>query len=353
MPFVAQCLFCETKVRVPDESEGMSLDCPRCGNSFTVAPMRVQPEVTAAKLRPPPAAATAAATVLAGVRQQEENRDPAAPPPVIAPPEEWRRPWLFPYELIGGVGLLCAGLGAGAAPLPGWQKIAAGLGGAGLVLGLIGCVVAKKPDRGGWLRPAAAVVIGAVVVVLALVWPDFLGGGPPLGDNTPRPFGRDVPPVEATPPAMSPEATKTSIGVFALGTTRITITSVYTAPIKVAGGTTAERGLYVALRIANDSHDTVKYRSWSWPLPGDKSPGATLKDIHDKSYKLRTIQPGREVTGQVGEATLRPQSDVDDLLIFEAPASAITTMRLDLPLTSVGGTGTAHFVIPGLAVTTR
>jgi len=314
----------------------------------------VQPDVTAAKLRPPPAAAAAAATALAGVREQDQKRDPAAPAPVIAPPEEWRRPWLFPYELIGGLGLVCAGLGAGAAPVPGWQTIAMALAGIGLVLGVIGMVLARKPDRGGWLRPAAATVLGAVVLGLVLTRPDLLIGGPPLGDNTPRPFGREVAVTEAPVAPAPTDASSPKIGVFSLGTTRITVVSAYTGPVKLSTGVTTERGLHVSLRIANDSHDhSLTYRGWSFPLAGDKSTGVSLKDDHDKSYKMRAIQPGAEVVGQVREATLRPQSEVDDLLVFEAPTSAITNLMLDLPLTSVGGTGMAHFVIPGLSVTTR
>jgi hypothetical protein len=316
--------------------------------------MEVQPDVTAAKLRPPPAAAAVAATVLAGVREQDEKRDPAAPAPVIAPPEEWRRSWLFPYELIGGLGLVCAGLGAGAAPIPGWQTIAAGLAGAGVVLGVIGWIVARKPDRGGGLRPAAAAAIGIVVLVLVAARPDLLLSGPPLGDNTPRPFGREIVVTDVPPAAVQAETSNLNVGAFSLGSTRITVVSVYTGPVKLANGTPAERALHVALRITNDSHrNPVKYRSWSLPLAEDKSTGVSLKDSHDKSYKLRPLQPGAEAAGQVREVTVKPQSDVDDVLIFEAPTSAITNMVLDLPLISVGGTGTAHFVIPGLSVTTR
>ena len=39
MPFIAECLFCKGKVRVPDSADGWSIECPRCGNSFTATPM--------------------------------------------------------------------------------------------------------------------------------------------------------------------------------------------------------------------------------------------------------------------------------------------------------------------------
>jgi len=37
MPFVAECIMCRQKVRVPDRGAGASVQCPRCKSYFTAA----------------------------------------------------------------------------------------------------------------------------------------------------------------------------------------------------------------------------------------------------------------------------------------------------------------------------
>jgi len=44
MSFVAECTFCQGKVRVPDNALGLSVPCPHCGNSFTLACETPRPE---------------------------------------------------------------------------------------------------------------------------------------------------------------------------------------------------------------------------------------------------------------------------------------------------------------------
>src|SRR5438105_1226243 len=38
MPFVAECILCKHRVRVPDHALGASGRCPRCASYFTLAP---------------------------------------------------------------------------------------------------------------------------------------------------------------------------------------------------------------------------------------------------------------------------------------------------------------------------
>lgn len=352
MPFIAECLFCHAKVRVPDESEGMSVTCPRCGDSFTLAPMANQPKVTAQQLRSPPTAATAAATVLATVHD-EAKVDPGTPPPVIAPLEEWRRPWIFPYELIGGLALLLAGLGMAASPLPECQTIAAVLGGSALVAGIAGCVVGGKPDRGGRLKPAVAGLIGGAVLAVAMLWPDLFGGGPPFGDNTPRPFGREVASERAEDAADAAEPIGPAVCTFRFGTLRVAVQTARAGTLKFTEGVAGppERGLQICLRIANGNTDSpLAYRGWSWPVPGDKSSVAALFDDGGKRYKLRVAGTGRDVAGQVREMSIPSHSRADDVLVFELPDTAVRSLRLELPLTAVGATGTARLEIPWSSV---
>src|SRR5262245_48074260 len=44
MPFIAECSFCGHQVRAPDNTAGLSVPCPRCGNNFTLAARLLGPQ---------------------------------------------------------------------------------------------------------------------------------------------------------------------------------------------------------------------------------------------------------------------------------------------------------------------
>jgi hypothetical protein len=344
MPFIAECFSCHTKVRVPDESQGMSIDCPTCGDSFTLAPMEKQPEVTAQRLRSRPKSAVDTADAAPRPRQEAKKSEPAAPA-APAMDEHWRRPWEFPYELIGGIGIICAGIGAAATPLPGYQNLAIGLGAAAVVIGIVGIIVTSKPNRGRKLVPAGACVVGAAVVALSFYWPHIRGLGPPLGDNVPRPFGRDIP-AGGEAPTEPPDSGGPGLGSYRLGTIHIVVKSATVAPVKYVDGTTSEPALQIAIRLSNGSRDApMTYRGWALPAEGQTTSLVVARDELDRLLRPRLAEAGKVVAGQVKETTVRPQGHVDDLLLFEAPNGDSATFRLSLPLAAVGGTGMAHLFI--------
>jgi mRNA-degrading endonuclease toxin of MazEF toxin-antitoxin module len=55
MPFLAECLFCQHRVQAPDHAVGMSVQCPKCANCFTLALVPRAPRSTGRA--PPPAGA--------------------------------------------------------------------------------------------------------------------------------------------------------------------------------------------------------------------------------------------------------------------------------------------------------
>ncbi len=357
MPFIAECLFCHAKMRVPDESEGMSVACPRCGDSFTLVPMVNPPEVKAANLRPPPTASATAAAVLAAARVEDEKPEPGAAPTARPAPQDepWRRPLIFPYELIGGVALVLAGCAAACVPIPAFQTAAISLAGSAVVLGVVGWVVARKPDRGGRTRPAAGAALGAAVLLLVTFWPDLFAGGPPFGDNTPRPLGADAVTPGGEQPAEPP--TGASTPEFRLGALRIQVVKAEVAPVKFAGGPTTvtpERALQITVRVLNGGRGRpIHYSGWSRMLPGEKTPPASLRDGRGKAYALRNYGAGRDVAGQLREARIPSNDRVEDVLVFEPPAVAVDSLRLELALTAVESTGRARLEIPGSLVTVR
>jgi hypothetical protein len=356
MPFIAECPFCRGKVRVPDESEGMSLSCPRCADSFTLARMEYPPVVTAEKLRPPPAAAEAAAAVLTAVHE-EEKPEPGAPATVKPSAETWRRPRVFPFELIGGVALVFAGAGVAFAPLPGFQAVSISLGGCAMAAGLAGWIVASKPERGGRLRPALAFALGGAVLIVTILWPGFLGGGPPLGDNTPRPLGRDVPALKVVEPMGAASVLDSRALLLRSGSLRVQFLRVTTGPVRFVGREAAddsERGVQVALRIWNGNPDrALRYSGWGRPVAGDQTCAAVLRDGNGKTYALREYSANRQVVGQVRDTTLPPLGQTDDVLVFEIPPAGVEAVALELPLAAVGGSGILQAGISLSATTAR
>jgi hypothetical protein len=269
--------------------------------------------------------------------------------------EPWRRPLVFPYELIGGVAIVLAGIATACAPVPAFQWAATALAGSAVVLGVVGWVVARKPDRGGRTRPALGAALGVAVLLLVTFWPDLLGGGPPFGDNTPRPLGGDA----MTPgrEELAEPPTGASTPEFRLGALRIQVVKAEVAPVKFAGGPAAaapERALQITVRILNGGRGRpIRYSGWSRMLPGEKTPPASLRDGRGKAYPLRNYGAGRDVAGQLREARIPSNERVEDVLVFEPPAVAVDSLRLELALTGVESTGRARLEIPGSLVTVR
>jgi hypothetical protein len=288
----------------------------------------------------------------------DEQPEPGAPPALRTTAEDWRRPWLFPYESLGAIALVLGGVAMACAPLPGFQAIASTLGGLSFAIGIAGWIAAGKPDRGGRVIPAIALSLGLAVLLVATFWPNLLGGGPPLGDNTPRPFGRNVTVSadEVQPP--NTEMNKGAISFARMAGVRIEAVAAVVAPIKYASSGTAagvaDRALQIQLRVFNGSSDRpLKYHGWSYPMPGDNAPSTALQDNRGKAYALRSFPSGREVLGQVRETTIPPSGMVEDVLIFEVPDAGVSTYRLELPLAAIGGTGKTRLDIPGTAVVVR
>lgn len=362
MPFIAECQFCHAKMRVPDESAGKSISCPRCGDWFTLAPMEQQPDVPAAPARSK--AAAAAAAVLAAVDAEDQPEPEGSPTQTGKPravrqpdPEPWRRPWAFPYELFGGGALVLAGAAMAFAALPGWQMQALVLAASAIALGATGFIVASKPDRGGRVRPVLGTALGAAVLVVSLVWPGFLGGGPPFGDNTPRPLGRNAPIPGGEQLTEDTDTGGSGKTVHQLGTLQVRVVTAESVPVKYINAPppgAPDRLLQVTVRVYNGSTERpVTYYSWSRPLPGEKSCTTVLRDDGGKEYTLAKFGTPRSTTAPEHGAPVAPGGRVEEVLTFEVPASVKSSFELQLPLAAIGGTGMLPLSIPANTIVGR
>jgi hypothetical protein len=306
--------------------------------------MESQPEVDGKNLRPPPTAATAAATVLASVKVDEQPEPGTPPLPVPMVTEEWRRPLLFPYELLGGAALVLAGIAIVAAVLPGLQTLAAACAGLAIAIGGAGLIAAAKPERGGRLKPAIAVALGGAILLVTTQWPNLLVSGPPLGNNAPHPLGADAPEPGGAKLSDSPPDMNLQARSYRSGALWLQVVSVTVGPVKFASGASpaeAERGLQIVLRVCNASTERpMRYLGWSRPISGDSNVTARLLDNHAKAYALRSFGSGKTVPDQVRNLTLAPVGRTDDLLVFEIPSVIDNPYTVELPLAAVGGTGT-------------
>ncbi len=167
MPFVAECLFCRGKVRVPDSAEGLSISCPRCGCSFTVVPLDDAPAEAPLPAPLPQAIAVApAASPGSPARlQQAPNLAPADEGTQSLPP-------------VGVLSVFLASVGLAFLSLPGLRPFTLTVGGLALAAGILGCAASGPSHRGGLFFPATGAVLGLAVLVVAGFWPGLLSPTP-------------------------------------------------------------------------------------------------------------------------------------------------------------------------------
>src|SRR5215831_7517708 len=87
MPFTAECQYCKTSFRVPDQAVGLSAECPACHNFFTVAPLPGEPKslpwLTTKGSRKKEAPRTASPSVALPPTEARPNHPTPLPPHVL------------------------------------------------------------------------------------------------------------------------------------------------------------------------------------------------------------------------------------------------------------------------------
>jgi hypothetical protein len=366
MAFVARCTFCHLILReVPEHRLGSSVDCPRCGNSFTLAeandpgalaaaqaPRAGPPEPSAAvAVAPQPAAPTQ--TALAEVRAEAEAavRERPAPeePPAAVPRRPVRR--FTNYPGLASFLLGCFAFLAGAVLHAGLATLALGL--LGLLLGALGlCFSFLVPSRR--ILPAAGLAVSLPALLIPAFVPEWLEldrlGARPRHANRGdaamslsgagglrRSTEREAPWVDASRDALHH------------GDVRLRVSSavVKTPEFEPLQGRTPppDRCLVVGLRITNaDVMRKVGYTGWAGGNPAPEPP--VLRDEQGKTYAPKVFADGWVVKGRAPSATIPPGKTHDDVLVFEAPPRGVSNLRLELPASAVGADGRMRMEIP-------
>jgi hypothetical protein len=373
MPFVAECILCRQKVRLPDHATGASVCCPRCGNYFTAAAEHSR--AAAARYGDPapihlPAPGSQAAVSVADESDDVDAADDAEvaatpPSPVPAPthspaivvlptmPRRRRRRGVDP---LGLVSLLVAAAALGCAASFALGQLVVPLAAGGLVLGLIGVLAAFMSDRPRYLMATTSCLANVAIVIVGVFFPVLLGPAYQLAHASTEP---DVIVPRAVPlagkpslapdedPPEWPDATRFAMKVkhrrFEVFAVALRPIETGTRPRKL----TKENYLVVRIRIYQPAVG-ADFAGDGWREPGTSvgHPEATLTDTAGRAYAA--MAP--EAAGEVGERTQRssyfPIGVTDETYVFEAPTPGAQSLRLEMSATPWGGTGSIRFTIP-------
>lgn len=381
MPFLAQCPYCHRKVRVADNAAGWSVECRRCGSSFTAVSMDGLPEPDPIEETPaedlvPVAAAPETIVPAAAVALAET---PPPPTPAAEPvPSSFRPQTPLPlapltlnppagplarrygFTTLGAAALCCACLGllSGSLASTAWFPI--GLSGSGFLLGLLGVLTSlgAPPSRVAW--SGLAILINLPLLLLALFWPSVLSrrlpeiwsvAAPETGKTLHVTFGAGA----STAPTEVAEgewidATREGVQMDDL---RVRIRNVQMRQREVKGTDgkmrlTREKFVSIAVRVQNVGVTRkVEFDGWAVPATPE-SPAVTLRDHQGKTYRFRP-QTGSPPTRTV----LTPTKSAEETLVFDAPTTPFDHLRLELPAAAFGGAGVLRFQIPRSMIALR
>jgi len=243
----------------------------------------------------------------------------------------------------------------------------------GLLLGLIGVVVALTRKGSGIGFPIAGIVVcGLALGVAILMTTAIMSGVAAVGDGifaeqnesratnqTSVGEGQSSGVKAEAAPSKSTDAQVTwapAESPVRQGDVQVRITSVTVNKVKLPDRfgreqrESPEPGLVVALEIANLS-ETKKadYRTW-----GDDTfsfgDSTSLADNFGNSYRLVTFGLGERPEGGVLAESLYPGKSTSDVIVFEVPVEKAKFLDLTLPAKNFGGTGMIRLKIPASMV---
>jgi hypothetical protein len=375
MPFLAECILCHQKVRVPDRAAGASVQCPRCFSYFTAAPE--QDRVPAAKAIQPGLAMPPVAKAPPVPRSEAalpeavaESADPLAvpgdeptppvptrpaPPTILVRPRPKQRP---PIDPAGVLALGCAAAALLGARVFVLSVLVIPLAALGLFIALVGLVQDLLSDRPRYVLAISSSIANAAVLTIALLFPMLLGPTYQLargrGESefaTPRVVplaGKAIPDRDAPSPEW-PDAMTYAVKVKQV---RLQVLSATVRKLEITSQPKKKKysdSPYLVLRVRAHrpaGTDELLDGTWGDAATAQEHRQATLTDNAGKVYRA----PPAELGGEAGELTQKsavfPLGITDEVYLFDAPAPDVQYLRLEMPAASWGGTGTIRFQIP-------
>jgi hypothetical protein len=369
MPFITACSFCPNKLKVPDQSLGASLRCPKCGNYFTVAPAELAPakppsrppvteEVRAAS--PPQTSSSAplpwwveTPPTAAPAPVSPAPPQPLAPPvPAVAPtllfPEPPRpRPSSTLPNWINAWGVLAfffAALALLVAAFALARFLSISLAVVGLATGLAG-VLAQREE---WhLKDSVWLALGGggsgLLLLLALFAPSWL--------SVRWGMDFDVPETDRNKQMLVSRDNRTEVKELLSGdrvdaeTNAIRQGDIFVRVESAVVERPSEKeqpALVITLHIANVGQlYNVAYHGQA----SGKHP-AVVRDSRGKELQRRDwAAKDKKKPHPLGEVSILPTHEVKDLVVCETPWSGTAQLELDLPAAAWGREGVCRFTI--------
>jgi hypothetical protein len=364
MPFVAECILCRQKVRLPDRSFGASVQCPRCGSHFTAAPEHdVIPSARRNDPHPLAAANAPAATAIQPAPPQSPASTASAPAAATqsAPlliPLATARPGQ-PLRRIDPIGVGAMAVCIAALACVWFYALCAlviPLAVVGLVTGLVALAVGLLSDRPRYILASISCVANAAVLFAGLFYPSMLG--PTFEMSRARSEGEIVipRPVPLAGHKLAPgdentewpDASRLALQVKKV---RIQIVGAVVRPLEIAQTpkkrVTKESYLVLRVRIHQPAGG-AEFASDRWGQPGtaQERRQPVVTDNTGKVYKA----PASNIGGEAGQLSQHssefPLGITDEVFVFDAPAPEVRYLRLEMSSTAWGGTGAIRFTIP-------
>lgn len=374
MPFVTACSFCPNKLKVPDQSLGASLRCPKCGNYFTVAPAELAPAKPSSRppvteevrASPPPQPSSSAALPWWVETPQSAAPSPPAPPeppppaspaaavaPTLLFPEpsrarssvtlpSWINAWGVIAFFLAALALLVA-----AFALPRFLSISLAV--LGLATALIGLMAQREESH---LKDRVWLALGGVgsglLLLLALFAPSWLSVRWGMDFDVPEPDRNKL--------VMVSRDNRTELKELSSGdrvdaeTNAIRQGDVLVRVESAIVERPAEKEqpvLLITLHIANVG------QLHNIPYDGQASGEhrAIVRDSRGKELQSRELKDkDKHRAHPIGKVSILPTHEVKDVVVRESPWSGTSHLELDVPSAAWGREGVCRFTIPSTFV---
>src|SRR5262245_9473137 len=364
--FLAVCPACEhSQICVLDNQVRPRVLCSNCRTVFEAGAPPMEPMVEAAvppatrsmkaaapavlpKPAPPPRVAWPDVLHVKSPAPIEEDDDEVLPPRFLVLLRKWMNP-------LGAVGLGLCALALLVAAIGRISFLVPLLAAAAIVVGLLALRRARREHR-PQVMPATAASLGTVLFLFAIAVPAALG---PSYESA-RDSAPIVPDVQVLPHpkfAQDPDLIQSgwvdaSKAGQQQGRVRVEVTDVW-IELPPKGAKTGASELSVRIRLQRSKTGAeMAAGSFSTPLMWDERVQATLLDSMDSRYTQKPTPPGRPRAAGPSSAATVTVDVSHELLVFDAPAAPAQGLRLELPASAWGGTGTLKFSIPGTMVRT-
>ena len=385
MPFVAECILCGQKVRLPDRASGASVQCPRCKSYFTAAaeddrlpanPHHIASIAAQAKTDTPlapttrpvpppadddPADAPPSDPELSETPSAAASEAPArasvsafAPSPFDRPARvSWKLPPIDPVGLasllLAGAALLCASFAWWLYELT-WLVLPLVV--IGLLVGGVGIVRGMMAPKRRFVLAALGAALSLVLLVIALAFPTLLGPiyglsrqSGPADSARPKPVPHAHVPPDTEP--EDPEWPDASMFSMKFGTVRVEVVHATLRPVEFTdrGQKKKTKESYLVVRVrAHQPAGSKEFTREDWAIAdGEKErPRPTLTDLNGRPIGQPAI--GKEAGEAAQKSYMFPIGITDEIYVFDAPPGG--TLKLEIPAETWDSKGSIRFSIP-------